>query len=482
MPKKTKPVSLIFGLHRTTIIITVVIFSAYALILSIANLLNPVLSGLSNNYLAVYQNFLYPKTDKTTLILFENNAELRYGGGFIGSVGLLKAGPGGYKLQPIRSTYYYDHKIDDRPSLTPVPDEMAGFIERMHLRDTGIYLDWSKSAQLAAQYFQAESGQKADNVVMITPTLFKKLLTITGPIKLDDYNITVDQDNFLTDVQLEVEKGTDKQDKKDPKTILGVLGNQVIQRLLGKKISELSEILPVLSDMIDQKQLLLYSSDQNIQNKINQLGAGGRLSPFAGSSLLVGEANLGANKSSPFIKQQIDYHLAIGEDGQATVRLSISRRHTSDYQYQYVDPADGVTRWLVAENVDKAKLYLPMGSIITQSSLASDEYQLKNEDGLTSVNYTVITRPLSESQVSFTYKLPYRYILGQNLTVNSLFEKQPGGFDQTIKYNLELPAKYQLLLSSAKTIAQTTTAQNQNYSYTFEQQKDQMVSLIFLGQ
>ncbi len=479
MPKKAKGTGLLFGLHRATIIITVVIFSTYAIILSIANLLNPVLTGISNNYLDVYRNFLYPKFDKTTLILFENNAELRYGGGFIGSVGLLKAGPGGYKLQPIRSTYYYDHRIDDRPSLTPVPDEMTGFINRMHLRDTGIYLDWSKSAQLASQYFQAESGEKVDNVVMITPTLFKKLLTITGPIKLDEYNITVDQDNFLTDVQLEVEKGIDKQDKKDPKTILGVLGNQVIQRLLGKKLSELGEILPALNEMIEQKQLLLYSSDQNIQNRIDQLGASGKLSPFSGSSLLVGEANLGANKSSPFIRQQVDYRLKIRDDGSATVKLSIDRQHTSDYQYQYVDPADGVTRWLVGDNVDKVKLYLPMGSDITRSSLDQSQYQLKNEDGRLSVNYTAITRPLGENQVSFEYELPYRYILGTNLTINSLFAKQPGGFDQTIHYSLELPTSYQLLLSSAKTIAQTSVDQSQSYTYDFEQQKDQMVSLIF---
>ena len=204
--------------------VSAVIFGFYLGIVSLASLYQAATKVATNNqYLEIYSHFIHPNKQQTTLLLFQNNAELRYGGGFIGSVGVLNSGPGGYKLQPIRSVYYYDHRIDDRPSITPVPPEMIGFIDRMHLRDSGIYLDWSKSAELAAQYFEIESGQKVDNVVAITPTTFKKLLATTGPVELKEYGITVTEDNFLTEVQLEVESGEDKQNKKDPKTNLGAL-------------------------------------------------------------------------------------------------------------------------------------------------------------------------------------------------------------------------------------------------------------------
>ena len=478
--KRTKSKTFL-GLHIRTFVVSAVIFGFYLGIVSLASLYQAATKVATNNqYLEIYSHFIHPNKQQTTLLLFQNNAELRYGGGFIGSVGVLNSGPGGYKLQPIRSVYYYDHRIDDRPSITPVPPEMIGFIDRMHLRDSGIYLDWSKSAELAAQYFEIESGQKVDNVVAITPTTFKKLLATTGPVELKEYGITVTEDNFLTEVQLEVESGEDKQNKKDPKTILGTLGNQVIQKLLEKKIADLSQTTKILEEMIQQKQFMLYSRDKAIQAKLEANDMAGRLSDFSGNSILVGEANIGANKSSPFIRQEIDQELSIGSAGEATVNLRIRRTHTSDYQHQYLDPADNVTRWLVAQNVDKVKMYLPRGSKLIDSSLGAGQLSVRDEEGRTSVNYQNILAPLQNNEVTFRYTLPFKYALQDNkLSLTSLFEKQAGGFDQQIKFRVKLPKEYRLLLSSERELGQVAGDTNNTYQVGFIQQKNQVVSLVF---
>lgn len=445
-----------------SVLIATTIFLVYILISGLSGLMKNVVKNTTDTkkYISVLEYLLGQTGPSTTLVLFTNNAEMRYGGGFIGSVGLIRANNGQVKSEPIRSVYYYDHKLDGKPALDKMPSEFKNIAEDMRLRDSGIYLNWLDDAKNAARYFAAESGTRPDNVVAVTPLFLKEILKKTGPIELKDYNLTVNADNLLQTIQLEVESGDDKKAGQDPKTILGVLGNEVLQRLSKQSLSQLTGYGDVVTEMIEQKQIMIHANDAAIEESLRGLGASGELTKFDGNYLLVAEENVGGNKSSPYIEQTIEQIVTIDEAGEATVDLKISRSHTSDYQHKYIDPHNNQERWLVGENVNFAKLALPLGSKIVDYDKSLGEIRLDQEAGLSTAGFWFSTLPQQTRTTSLRYKLPFRYKMDQRLVVNSLFEKQTGGFEQKIIQKVIVPDSYRMVAASDHDVVYNTDKPN----------------------
>lgn len=404
-------------------------------------------SATIEDYRTVVSGLLGQDGSSRTLILFSNNAEMRYGGGFIGSVGYIDADKGrAPKIDPIHSVYYYDHRIEvDDKRLDAATPELTGLMPKLYLRDSGVDLDWRSNAKRAARLFSLESGKSVDNVVMITPNVVKEVLRITGPVRLDEYGFDVTADNFLTKVQLEVEAGEDKQQGKDPKTILGVLANKLIMRLLdSSRTEQLDEYSRMLAELFEQKQIALYSSRPGIQQRLESRGLDGGLKPAEGNYLMVAEANVGANKSSPFIEQDIAQKLVVADDGSALVELKIKRKHTGAYMHQYVDPHDGKTKWLVGDNISYIKVAIPSGSsdIATNVALSRATY---DESGRTVVTFASSLSPGSSAEYAISYRLPFKYNMGKEVVVRSLVEKPIGSFGQYVRQSVVLPKRYRLL-------------------------------------
>lgn len=398
------------------------------------------------DYSEVVSKLSGAKGRSRTLLLFTNNAEMRYGGGFIGSVGYIDAQKGGHvEIDPIHSVYYYDHRLEEGDSrLEAATPELSLLTSKIWLRDSGVDLDWRSNAHRAASLFELESGKQVDNVVMVTPNVIKGMLKVTGPVYLKDYDLNVTSDNFLKKVQLEVEAGDDKQAGKDPKTILGVLANTLLAQLFEKgRLQDVSKFKALLSDVSKQKQVAVYSEDGVVQSKIRGLGLDGGLEPAEGNYMMLADANLGANKSSPFITQDVHQKMTLAKDGKATVELTWTRKHKGAYSHQYIDPHDGLTKWLVGANIGFIKLAVPKGSSVLYSSadLARPVYTESGRDVITLASNL---EPGASATYVVRYELPFRYSMGPEVQVKSLFEKPIGSFDSTVSQNVELPQDYRL--------------------------------------
>lgn len=348
----------------------------------------------------------------------------------------------------------------------------------MHLRDSGIFLNWQEDAINAAKYFKAESGIDPDNVVAITPVVLKEILKKTGPIKLNDYGITVTSENILQTVQLEVESGDDKKAGNDPKTILSVLGTEVLSRLSRQDLKTLLGYSDVISPLIEQKQIMAYSKDKKTQTSLDQIGIDGKLESFDGNYLLVAEENVGGNKSSPFVQQTINQTLTIAEDGTAVVDLELTRYHSSDYLHKYVDPHDGKERWLVGDNINYAKLALPNGSQLLDASSEVGQINQAKESGYNTMAFWFNTAPKQTKTIKLRYQLPFRYDLAQRLVVNSLFEKQTAGWEQKIHQRVVVPSGYSLAAASSADVVYNKTNPNQA-EITISTDKNYLTSFIY---
>lgn len=426
------------------------------------------------DYLAIYHTILPASGLRRSLLLFSNNAEQRFGGGFIGSVGLLSSQAGDIHLEPVHSVYFYDHRVREAASYYPVPAYLQFLTDSFGLRDSAISANWPQSAQQAAKMYEIETGVAPDNVVNITPEVLKSLLEQTGPIVLPEYNLTVTKDNILTSLQLEVEQGKDKQENRDPKSILGLLATKIISSLSEKPSIDLYNNKNKLFDLFNRKQISLYSRDENTQKLIENYGLAANFNHFDGNLLAVTSANYGTDKSSPYIKQLIRQQLTIAADGTATAELKIKRTHTSDYQNHYIDPKLGPL-WLVGVNKTYNQVFVPKGAKLLSSSLPSAK--VTDESDRTAFGYDMITEPLHSQEISFSYQLPYKYQMNSPVVIGNLFEKQVGGYADDVEYYLSLPVGFRLTQANSRDLK--TTEDGRSASWRGILESDQYVELVY---
>lgn len=118
------------------------------------------------------------------LVLFQNNAELRAGGGIPGAVALLDVEDGAISLGKQASTA--DFPEADRPVL-PLDTETQGLygsITGEFIQDVTLTPRFDTSAQLAREMWKRQFGQRVDGVLSIDPVTLGYVLQATGPVRL----------------------------------------------------------------------------------------------------------------------------------------------------------------------------------------------------------------------------------------------------------------------------------------------------------
>lgn len=121
---------------------------------------------------------------RNTLLLFQNPAELRAGGGIPGAVALVRTEGGGIQLVQQASSTDFPHY--DQPVLE-LPLETRGLygdITGEYIQDVTLTPQFTIAAPLAREMFRREFGIQADAVVAIDPVALGYLLAATGPVAL----------------------------------------------------------------------------------------------------------------------------------------------------------------------------------------------------------------------------------------------------------------------------------------------------------
>ncbi|MDP2676563.1 MAG: DUF4012 domain-containing protein, partial [bacterium] len=154
-------------------------------------------------------------------LFFQNPSEMRPSGGFIGSYADLFVENGAIKNIDVRDIYDPDGQLDLK--VVP-PKPLQGTTVSWGARDANWFFDFPKTAAKVLGFLQVSKIYSEKNVtfegaVALNTDLIEGILGITGPIALPDYNLALAKDNFLTEVQKEVETGTNKE-LHQPKKIL----------------------------------------------------------------------------------------------------------------------------------------------------------------------------------------------------------------------------------------------------------------------
>lgn len=131
---------------------------------------------------------------RTLLLMVQNNAELRTGGGISGTFVQVHAEGGRLSLEGEADSSEFAHL----PSpIIPLPDSLTalyGDVVGRFVQDTSMPADFSVSGRLAAQWWQSRTGSAPDAVISIDPIVLRSIVAVTGPIGLPDGSVLTADD------------------------------------------------------------------------------------------------------------------------------------------------------------------------------------------------------------------------------------------------------------------------------------------------
>ena len=427
------------------------------------------------------------------LVLFQNNFELRPGGGFIGSYGLLTIQNGRVKDMSIHNVYDADGKLT--ADIAP-PFPLQRFMGASHwfLRDSNFDPDFPTSASQAASFLKLETGQNVDGVIGIDVSFLSNLLGATGPITLPDYQQRLTKDNFYLLTQSHAEDNsfpgsTQKQD------FLRSAEQALLSHLQNRQFSH-QKMVSVLADALAQKHLLFAFPDPTMQKLFSVNNLSGDItekrlvqSGTVLDSLQASEANIGQNKSNFYLKRSVEQQATIDGEGQVMDVVTYKYTNTSTKASKFGGDYKAYLRVLVPQDTTLTGVMVDhQEQRIT--AMATDprvyrargfktpvglEVEQESEKGRT-VFGLLVTVPMGQTRtVSLSYTLNAKAAIDkQEWSYGLLVAKQPGTLSDPYRLNLTYPVDSKLLRSSSpvndlggKLVFESTLATDQELQLSF---------------
>lgn len=318
------------------------------------------------------QKFLGEDMDRRYLLVFQNNAEKRGPGGFIGSYALVDFHKGEIRGLEVPKGGTYDTEAG-LSRLVAAPQPLALLNPLWHFWDANWWPDWPMSARKLMWFYEKSNGPTVDGVISLTPTVIEKLLAAIGPIDMTkDYGVVINADNFWEVTQTFAEQKPNV--TREPKKIIGDLVNEIIKETPKRLSPETAvKLIGVLEDSFAEKQALLYFTDSDLQASVSRFGWGGEMLPTDGDYLMVTNTNIGGQKTDRAIRESIDQSVQILPDGSIIDNLTIRREHTASKGQPFI----GV------RNVDWVRIYVPEGSeLISADGFYAPDSKLFDEPDL----------------------------------------------------------------------------------------------------
>ncbi|MFC1627199.1 DUF4012 domain-containing protein [Patescibacteria group bacterium] len=392
--------------------------------------------------LPLIPSFIAQDSKKTYLLLFQNSAEIRPTGGFIGSYGLLTFDKGKLLDFSVEDIYSADGQLK---GYVEPPEPIKEFLGQntWYFRDSNWDPDFPISAERAEWFLNKTTSRNVDGVIAINLPAVKELLKATGTIELSDYNEEVTADNLFdrAEYHSEIDFFPGSTQKKD---FLGSLAREIFDKFENMTAGDLLKFAESFEVALAQKQILVYLHDQNAQKiLLEQNWAGAIFEPnlatldnrpvTADYSYLV-EANLGINKANYFLKRNIQHQLTILKNRQILVITTIS--------YQNQSPADawpgGIYRTYLRD-------YIPSSAKLISIKTGEDKLSSGDIDqeviGDKRVLGFPVTVPVKNSlDVEITYRLNQALEMNNNLgRLSIVIPKQPGITEDTLEVIVNHP-------------------------------------------
>lgn len=257
---------------------------------------------------------------KKYMVLGQTSDELRAAGGFTSSVWTLSFESGAL----IDTEFIPVLRFENRNLLaeSPGPPEPLSYYMNtgaMYLRDVGWEPDYTAVASLATDLYRLHQREDIDGVIAVTQWGIIKLVDAIGGIEVAGEFVSPDETLAI------IEQGTDTEGTE----FLERLFTALLESLEGSAFTDPEfGLIRTLSEIISQKDVMLFSSNEQEQHLIDALKVGGRFPVDEQDRLGVVDSNVGWSKSDRSIERSAKYVVDLSLPEFPKAELTLSYRNT----------------------------------------------------------------------------------------------------------------------------------------------------------
>ena len=273
--------------------------------------------------------------DKPAYYLVEilDSSELRPGGGFIGNYGIVTLSGGRLTTAHIIDTYLLDRAFEQTHSI-PFPPAYSWFTlspGRWGLRDSNLDADFPTSARNGEAHYVEEGGKlPLAGVIAMTPALIERILTLTGPIQVPEYQETVTAQNLMDRIHyhqlIEDAKGGDGPSADGYSSVrkhfTALLGEHMLARVHSLPSSSFPKLLQLLIDSMRSKDIQIYFNSGTAEKLLQFYHFDDSIQPGS-DGIFVVDANITPSKANKYLNTAVNDQVSIDNSGNATHHTTI---------------------------------------------------------------------------------------------------------------------------------------------------------------
>lgn len=363
---------------------------------------------------------------KTYLVLFQNDKERRATGGFLTSYAIFTVEKGKIQKETSDDIYQLDNSISSHP---PAPEEILNYhkgVSRFFIRDSNISPDFVESLKLFNELYKKSSRKvNYDGVIAVDSKVLVDMLSVFGDTEAGGIVFSAKNDKRCDCPQVlytlfDVVDRPVNYVKENRKGILGQLMQALLLKVLGFSPSRYwGPFLENSFTNLEQKHILLYFADKDIQQSVEKLNFAGRIRDFDKDYLHINNVNFAGAKSNLFVSEAISSDTKISSG-------KIEREIIVKFRNPYPHSDCNLERGGLCLNAtlrNWIRVYVPQGSQLIDFVGSSTKVKTYDDLGKTVFEGFLTVNPLGSAQVRVKYTLP------DNISSNNyqiMVQKQPG--------------------------------------------------------
>ena len=300
--------------------------------------------------------------EKKFLIMLQNDAELRPGGGFLGQYAIVKMKNGNITSIYVEDANLLDQRIQAKIP-APFPFKRMMQIKNWKFRDSNFSPDFPTNVDKAKYFFRLAGGNSNgfDGVIAVNSQVFDDVLALTGPITVPGYSGEFNSENASRKLEEIVEKAyimDPELDTQNRKAILKTMAPIIMNKLV--TLGNITKIAELFHNEMKNRNVMLNFSDQNLQEAVASVHWDGTVPrEWDGDYLMAVDANMGALKTDYYMKREMNYNIDFTQS-KPTVTLNIKYKNTAPYG-----------DWRTSDYHAYLRIYVPKGSQFVSSNMVS---------------------------------------------------------------------------------------------------------------